>query len=71
MGVSISELLILLVIAVVLFGSSRLRDVGSDLGEAIKSFRKAFKHTEEKAPYSGEDTKTIDGEVISSKHEKN
>ena len=43
MGVSMSELLILLIIAVVLFGSRRLKDLGTDLGSAITGFRKAMK----------------------------
>lgn len=70
MGISVSELLILLVIAVVLFGSKRLRDVGSDLGGAIKGFRKAIKETEQvESPSSG--SKSIDGETASHRNEKN
>lgn len=46
MGISISELLVLLVIAVVIFGTKRLRDVGTDLGSAIKSFRHAVSDSE-------------------------
>ena len=41
MGFSISHLLVLLVIVVLVFGTKRLKNVGSDLGDAIKSFRKA------------------------------
>lgn len=69
MGVSISELLILLVIAVVLFGTKRLRDIGSDLGGAINSFRKAIKDTEQQKPTS-DVAKNIEGEIISHKKEE-
>ena len=43
MHVSITQLLIILVIVIVLFGTKKLRNVGSDLGGAIKSFRSAIK----------------------------
>jgi sec-independent protein translocase protein TatA len=40
-GISIWQLLIILVIVLLLFGTKRLRNLGSDLGNAIKGFRKA------------------------------
>ena len=42
MGLSIPQLLIILLIIAVIFGTKRLRDVGADLGNAVKSFRKAM-----------------------------
>ena len=42
MGISIWQLLIILAIVLLLFGAKRLRNVGSDLGGAIKGFRKAI-----------------------------
>lgn len=39
MGISIWQLLILLVIIVLLFGTKRLRSLGGDLGSAIKGFK--------------------------------
>ncbi len=47
MGMSVTQLLIILVIVIVLFGTKRLRNIGSDLGGAIKSFRSAVKDGEE------------------------
>lgn len=47
MGLSIPHLLMVLLIVVVVFGTKRLRNVGSDLGEAIKNFRSAMKESEE------------------------
>jgi len=41
-GVSIWQLLILLVIVVLVFGTRRLGSMGSDVGEAIKNFRSAM-----------------------------
>ncbi len=41
-GISIWQLLIVLAIVVLLFGTKRLRSLGSDLGGAIKGFRKSM-----------------------------
>jgi len=43
MHFSIWELMLILVIVLVLFGGSRLRNLGSDLGSAIRGFRDAMK----------------------------
>lgn len=48
MGISIWQLLIILAIVLVLFGAKRLKNVGSDLGGAIKGFKSAVKDEEEK-----------------------
>lgn len=48
-GISIWQLLIILVIIVLLFGTKRLRGIGSDLGSAIKGFRNSVKEPEEPA----------------------
>mgnify|MGYP000679942334 CR=1 FL=1 len=42
MGISIWQLLIVLAIVLVLFGAKRLRNVGGDLGGAIKGFKKSM-----------------------------
>lgn len=52
MGFSIPHLLVVLVIVLLVFGTKRLKNVGADLGEAIKGFRNAVKE--------GEASKTID-----------
>lgn len=41
-GISIWQLLIVLVIVVLLFGTKRLKNIGADLGEAIKGFRSSM-----------------------------
>lgn len=75
MGISVWQLLIVLAIVLVLFGAKRLRNVGSDLGGAIKGFRQSMK--EEDASERDEDkledsnsNRVIDGEVTSKDHEK-
>lgn len=45
----ISELLIVLVIVALIFGTKRLKSIGSDLGSAIKGFRSAAGDDEKKA----------------------
>lgn len=49
-GISIWQLLILLAIVVLLFGTSKLRSLGGDLGAAVKSFRSGIKEGEQDAP---------------------
>lgn len=39
MGLSLTHLLVVLVIVVLLFGTRKMRSLGSDLGNAIKGFR--------------------------------
>ena len=41
-GISIWQLLIILAIVIMLFGTKRLRTMGSDLGSAVKGFRKSM-----------------------------
>ncbi|MFT6269639.1 MAG: sec-independent protein translocase protein TatA [Alphaproteobacteria bacterium] len=43
MGISIWQALIVLAVVILLFGTSRLKNVGSDLGSALKGFKKAIK----------------------------
>lgn len=68
MGISIWQLLIILVIVIVLFGTKRLGTIGSDLGKAIKGFKSAMHEAEEegqddKKLDSKESGRVIDGEV--------
>ena len=41
-GISIWQLLIILVIVIMIFGTKRLKSLGSDLGGAVKGFRKSL-----------------------------
>ncbi|RPI60321.1 MAG: twin-arginine translocase TatA/TatE family subunit [Lysobacterales bacterium] len=42
LAMSVPQLLIILVIVGLIFGTKRLKEVGGDLGSAVKSFRKAM-----------------------------
>jgi sec-independent protein translocase protein TatA len=42
-GISIWSLLLILAIVILLFGTKKLRNVGADLGGAIRSFKKSVK----------------------------
>jgi len=58
-GISIWQLLIVLVIVLLLFGTKRLKNIGSDLGGAVKGFRSSMSgddHTDK----DDEDTKKIE-----------
>ena len=57
-GINIWQLLIILVIVVLIFGTKKLRGMGGDLGSAIKSFKKAVK--EEPATESADGESTAD-----------
>jgi sec-independent protein translocase protein TatA len=52
-GISVWQLLIILAIVVMLFGTKRLRSLGSDLGAAVKGFRSTMT-TEESAAKDAE-----------------
>ncbi len=64
-GVSIWQLLIILAILVMLFGTKRLKSLGGDVGEAIKGFRKSMSDGEHTPPAAVEENKgqTINGEA--------
>jgi sec-independent protein translocase protein TatA len=55
-GISIWQLLIILVIVLLLFGTKRLRSLGSDLGGAIKGFRSAMKDEQATDPADAAET---------------
>lgn len=69
MGISVTKLLIVLAIIIIIFGTKRLRTLGSDLGDAIKNFRSAVKEGEESQ--TGDEEKVNDSEKPSPKSEEN
>ena len=56
-GISIWQLLIILIIVLMVFGTKKLRNMGGDLGTAIKGFKKSVK---EEPAYS----KATEGESL-------
>jgi sec-independent protein translocase protein TatA len=47
MGIGMRELVIILLVVLVVFGAKKLRTVGSDLGHAVRGFKKAMNEGEE------------------------
>jgi sec-independent protein translocase protein TatA len=47
MGIGFRELLIILAIALLVFGAKKLRTIGSDLGAAVKGFKKSMNEGED------------------------
>ncbi|WP_455820861.1 twin-arginine translocase TatA/TatE family subunit [Pseudomonas cerasi] len=48
MGITLPHLLIIAVLVVLLFGTKKLRSLGSDLGSSIKGFKKAMSDEDDK-----------------------
>jgi len=68
MGISIWQLVIILAIVILLFGTKKLKNLGGDLGGAINSFKKAVKTGEKDADKSLQEKPSddvIDAEVTS------
>ncbi len=60
---SIWHWLIVLLIVVLIFGTKKLRNIGEDLGGAVKGFKDGMKGAEEPQKQVGHDSKIIEGEV--------
>ena len=73
-GIGIWQLLIILLIVVMLFGTKKLRNLGSDLGGALKGFKTAMiddDHPESETSESGsEESEEAAGETIEATAEK-
>lgn len=64
MRIGAGELLVILLIAIVLFGGKRISGLGKALGTSIREFKEEMKATDkpaEKGETSGNDGKTSDG----------
>ena len=73
-GISIWQLLIVLVIVLLLFGTKRLKNIGSDLGNAVKGFKGAMSDGEKEADRerleNSKEENVIDGEVTHKEKEQ-
>ncbi len=73
-GISIWQLLIVLLIVILIFGAKKIRSLGSDLGSAIKNFKQAVKEGEddeaEGSQAENQAGKVIEGEVTEKKKQK-
>ena len=59
-GLSVWHWLIVLLVVVLIFGTKKLRNIGSDLGGAVKNFKEGVRDDE-----PPQDEKVIEGEVTS------
>jgi sec-independent protein translocase protein TatA len=60
MGIGFRELLVILAIALLVFGAKKLKTIGSDLGGAVKGFKKAMNEgDEEEEKKSAEEMKKL------------
>ena len=66
-GISIWSLLLILAIVVLLFGTKKLRNVGGDLGGAIRSFKKSIKDEEVTRKDAEPESQIIEGKVTEEK----
>ncbi len=67
-----TEIIVILVIVLVIFGASRLKNIGSDLGSAIKGFRSAVKEDPDSEEETSEaDAKSSDSSKSKSSKRKN
>ena len=64
-GISVWQLLIVLLIVVLIFGTKRIKNIGGDLGGAIKSFRKGMTEADK----AGDDLSEIEQEFTDSSSE--
>jgi sec-independent protein translocase protein TatA len=68
-GISIWQLLIVLAIVIMIFGTKRLGNIGADLGNAIKGFKNSMKdgEAEQQSKLQNQDSSVIDGETTKDK----
>ncbi|MGB3622094.1 Sec-independent protein translocase subunit TatA [Ketobacter sp. MCCC 1A13808] len=69
-GIGIWQLLIVLAIILLIFGTKRLRNLGGDLGGAIKGFKSAMSDEEKKAEEARQIKENAEGDVIDATAEK-
>ncbi|STZ07798.1 Sec-independent protein translocase protein TatA [Moraxella caprae] len=69
-GFSITHWLILLVVVVIVFGTSKLKNAGKDLGSAVKGFKDAVKEEDKPKLTQTDDTQNIKVEEIKIKKDE-
>lgn len=69
-SLSIWHWLIVLLVVVLVFGTKKLRNIGEDLGGAVKGFKDGMKGGEEAPKQLAQDDKTIEGEAKEKSHTK-
>jgi sec-independent protein translocase protein TatA len=71
MGIGIKELIVILVIVMLMFGTKKIRGIGSDVGGWIRDFKKALKDGQDEGAAETADAKrVIEGEAVASGDKK-
>jgi sec-independent protein translocase protein TatA len=70
-GISIWQLAIVLLIVVLIFGTKRLKTLGSDLGSAIRGFKKAMDQDDDKSSEPQKRLESDDGDAEFPEQKKN
>lgn len=65
---SIWHWLIVLLVVMLIFGTKKLRNIGSDLGGAVKGFKEGMRAEEESAKQLSETGRIVEGEITNKKH---
>ncbi|MFP5440852.1 MAG: twin-arginine translocase TatA/TatE family subunit [Gammaproteobacteria bacterium] len=73
--ISTGQIIVILVVVLLLFGTKRLRNVGSDLGAAIKGFKKSMSDGEQEAqqqkpPADQQPGRVIDNNTVAQDKQK-
>ena len=68
-GISVWQLLIILVIVVLIFGTKKLKNMGGDIGGAVKNFKSAMKDGEKDAESEGDELPAEEIEAQAAKKE--
>lgn len=63
-GIGPGSLILILVIVILLFGTKKLRNIGSDVGGALRNFKKAVKEGEDESKSTAQLEEKESGEVI-------
>ncbi len=72
MGIGIKELVLILVIVMLVFGTKKIKTIGGDVGGWIRDFRKSIKDGNDETPVVdlGANKRVLDGEVVANSDQK-
>mgnify|MGYP000377354393 CR=1 FL=1 len=68
MGFGIKELVVILIIVLLLFGTKKLKGIGSDLGGAIKGFKKSMSDDNSEKAAETEEPEPLEANQVKSEH---
>jgi sec-independent protein translocase protein TatA len=70
-GLSPAHIILILIVVVLVFGTSKLKNLGKDLGGAVKGFKEAMKDPEEQARLDKEQQdRTVEGKAKHTEKDK-